>query len=125
MLVTDESCNTGSLNLQNLDLPFLKWHVSLYSSASDFLTNCTSFCFGHLHEKLDFLGRFCLILSRDSCFCPALTTETIKEHSQSLNDLSLDYSWAPEGAVLICFTSGMSSLISLLFFSLFLKLNAC
>ncbi|EXB75224.1 2-succinylbenzoate--CoA ligase [Morus notabilis] len=73
MLVTDESCNTWSSQLQNFHLPFLRWHVSLDSSASDFLRN-------------------------------SLTIETIKKHS--LNDFSLDYSWAPEGAVLICFTSG-------------------
>ncbi|XP_062095980.1 2-succinylbenzoate--CoA ligase, chloroplastic/peroxisomal isoform X2 [Humulus lupulus] len=33
-----------------------------------------------------------------------LTTETLKKHF--VKDSSLNYSWAPDGAVLICFTSG-------------------
>ncbi|PON54781.1 2,3-dihydroxybenzoate-AMP ligase [Parasponia andersonii] len=34
----------------------------------------------------------------------SLSTETIKRHS--VKNLSMNYSWAPDGAVLICFTSG-------------------
>lgn len=40
-----------------------------------------------------------------------LSTETIKK--DSVGDAQLNYSWAPEGVVMICFTSGMRSLLCL------------
>ncbi|KAJ0080697.1 hypothetical protein Patl1_11401 [Pistacia atlantica] len=38
-----------------------------------------------------------------------LTTDMIREHC--LTSPPLNYSWAPEGAVIICFTSGKSLLL--------------
>lgn len=47
---------------------------------------------------------------------PALTTESIKKHSVGAA-LPLNYSWAPDGAVIICFTSGTSFLYCVYLFS--------
>jgi hypothetical protein len=38
-----------------------------------------------------------------------LTTETLRKHV--IGTKQLDYSWAPEGAVIICFTSGTSPMM--------------
>ncbi|KAM7270099.1 hypothetical protein ACFE04_029313 [Oxalis oulophora] len=68
MLVTDESCSYWSSELQSNDVPSLRWHVSLDSPSSDFVS---------------------------------LFNVSTTERSSIL-----DYSWAPDGAVIICFTSG-------------------
>lgn len=56
-----------------------------------------------------------LMLSYILLFFPALTTETIKKYS--VKDSSFNYSWAPEGAVIICFTSGKLLSFLYVFFS--------
>ncbi|XP_021812410.1 2-succinylbenzoate--CoA ligase, chloroplastic/peroxisomal [Prunus avium] len=78
MLVTDESCIPWYSKLQLHHIPSLRWHVSLDSPSSDFLRTSSN----------------------------VLSTETIKK--DSVGDAQLNYSWAPEGVVMICFTSGTS-----------------
>ncbi|PRQ29647.1 putative o-succinylbenzoate--CoA ligase [Rosa chinensis] len=78
MLVSDDSCVSWYSKLQQNDIPSLRWHV-LLDPSSDFVT---------------------------ASIVNVLTTETIRK--QSGRDASLDYCWAPEGAVIICFTSGTS-----------------
>ncbi|WCJ22224.1 2-succinylbenzoate--CoA ligase chloroplastic/peroxisomal [Euphorbia peplus] len=70
MLVSDESCDFGGL-----DLPFLKWRVFLNSVSSGF-ENASNI----------------------------LTTEMLRRNG--IRSPALDYTWAPDGAALICFTSG-------------------
>ncbi|KAM1008139.1 hypothetical protein ACFX2A_004711 [Malus domestica] len=79
MLVTDGSCIPWYSKLQLRDIPSLRWHVSVDSPSSDVLRASNN----------------------------PLTTESIKKHSVGAA-LPLNYSWAPEGAVIICFTSGTS-----------------
>ncbi|KAM1883316.1 hypothetical protein ACFX13_004692 [Malus domestica] len=79
MLVTDDSCIPWYSKLQLRDIPSLRWHVSVDSPSSDVLRASNN----------------------------PLTTESIKKHSVGAA-LPLNYSWAPEGAVIICFTSGTS-----------------
>ncbi|XP_061996286.1 2-succinylbenzoate--CoA ligase, chloroplastic/peroxisomal-like [Rosa rugosa] len=78
MLVSDDSCVSWYSKLQQNDVPSLRWHVMLDSS-SDFVTTSN---------------------------VNVLTTETIRKQRGRV--ASLDYCWAPEGAVIICFTSGTS-----------------
>ncbi|XP_050369441.1 2-succinylbenzoate--CoA ligase, chloroplastic/peroxisomal isoform X2 [Argentina anserina] len=78
MLVFDDSCASWYSKLQWIDIPSLRWHV-LLDSPAEFVST-----------------------SYDN----VLTIETIRK--QSGRDASLDYCWAPEGAVIICFTSGTS-----------------
>ncbi|KAB2637168.1 2-succinylbenzoate--CoA ligase [Pyrus ussuriensis x Pyrus communis] len=79
MLVTDDSCIPWYSKIQLHDVPSLRWHVSLDSPSSDVLRASSNL----------------------------LTTESIKKNSVGAA-LTLNYSWAPEGAVIICFTSGTS-----------------
>ncbi|KAK8468820.1 hypothetical protein PHAVU_006G128100 [Phaseolus vulgaris] len=70
LLVTDDSSYTWYSNLQQNDVPSLKWHVLLDSPSLNFTK----------------------------------WNEMIKRHPVKLEPF--DYSWAPEGTVIICFTSG-------------------
>ncbi|KAL6206523.1 hypothetical protein ACLB2K_023771 [Fragaria x ananassa] len=78
MLVSDDSCVSWYSKLQHIGFPSLRWHV-LLDSSSDFISTSN---------------------------VNVLTTETIIK--QSVRAASLDYCWAPENAVIICFTSGTS-----------------
>ncbi|KAL5577394.1 hypothetical protein UlMin_019093 [Ulmus minor] len=79
MLVTDKSCKLWSSKLQNHNyLPCLRWHVSLDSSSSSNISTTTN----------------------------ALSTETIMRKQPVKDFSSMNYSWAPQGSVIICFTSG-------------------
>ncbi|KAK6932059.1 AMP-binding enzyme, C-terminal domain [Dillenia turbinata] len=76
LLVTDDSCSSWYLDLQSHSVASIKWHVFMDSPPSN------------------------LILTEN-----VLTTETLKFHSPK-KILSFDCLSAPEGAALICFTSG-------------------
>ncbi|KAJ6417577.1 hypothetical protein OIU84_003326 [Salix udensis] len=76
MLVTDESCKHWYQELQSNALPSVKWHVFSGSPPSSGSVKTSN----------------------------VLTTETLRNHVMGTKQL--EYSWAPEGAVIICFTSG-------------------
>lgn len=78
MLVSDDSCISWYSKLRRNYFPSLRWHVLLDSSLDLIRTSNIN----------------------------VLTTEAITK--QYLRDASVDYCWAPEGAVIICFTSGTS-----------------
>ncbi|KAJ4916906.1 hypothetical protein Rs2_02456 [Raphanus sativus] len=75
LLVTDGTCVSWCIDVQNIDIPSLKWRVLMEESTS------TS-------EHKQFL-----------------TTEMLKKHGL-VPSLSITYAWAPDDAVVICFTSG-------------------
>ncbi|KAF9587264.1 hypothetical protein IFM89_039511 [Coptis chinensis] len=80
MLVVDDSCAIWYFELQTYNS--LRWHV----------------CLG---DPLPFVNH-----SDNGGLDQVLTTGTLKSVLQT--SASLDYQWAPEGIVLICFTSGTS-----------------
>ncbi|GLT35708.1 hypothetical protein SLA2020_101360 [Shorea laevis] len=78
MLVTDESSDYWHSLLHSYAIPLLRWHVSLSSPSSDFMNKWN-----------------------------ILPMQILMEHSAGSPDSQpLNYSYAPEGAVVICFTSG-------------------
>ncbi|KAL1358870.1 hypothetical protein AAHE18_04G064600 [Arachis hypogaea] len=78
MLVTDESSQTWYSKLLKTDVPSLRWHALLDSTSSD--------------------------LAKEWNGIAGLHSEMLKKHH--VKPLPFDYSWAPDGAVMICFTSG-------------------
>ncbi|KAK4744196.1 hypothetical protein SAY87_010508 [Trapa incisa] len=76
MLVTDESCESWYAELHSVAMPSLRWYVSLSDSHPSKQPNKTRVL--NMHE--------------------------LKHRSERCSPDS--YSWAPEGAVIICFTSG-------------------
>ncbi|KAF5203957.1 2-succinylbenzoate--CoA ligase, chloroplastic/peroxisomal [Thalictrum thalictroides] len=83
MLVLDHTCAFWYFDLQTYNLSFLRWHV----------------CLGH--DALPFLNH--IAINANAAVMPS---ESLK-NSFKLSP-SLEYQWAPEGVVLICFTSGTS-----------------
>ncbi|KAJ0237823.1 2-succinylbenzoate--CoA ligase [Hirschfeldia incana] len=77
LLVTDKTCVSWCINVQNIDIPSLKWRVLMESTSTDFESEHNQF----------------------------LTTEMLK-HNVLVPSLSTTYAWAPNDAVVICFTSG-------------------
>lgn len=80
MLVTDESCISWYSELHRDGIPSLKWHISLGSLSSPFSSNVNVSTMGmlDLHQ-----------ITPPSSFS------------------TTDYLWARDGAVIICFTSGL------------------
>ncbi|KAG2269987.1 hypothetical protein Bca52824_064542 [Brassica carinata] len=76
LLVTDEACVSWFIGVQNIDVPSLKWRVLMESTSTDFASEHNQF----------------------------LTTEMLKQNV--LVDSLPTYAWAPDDAVVICFTSG-------------------
>ncbi|KAG7593435.1 AMP-dependent synthetase/ligase [Arabidopsis thaliana x Arabidopsis arenosa] len=76
LLVTDETCVSWCIHVQNGDIPSLKWRVLMESTSTDFANDDNQF----------------------------LTTEMLKQHT--LVPSLPTYAWAPDDAVVICFTSG-------------------
>ncbi|RID46121.1 hypothetical protein BRARA_I02803 [Brassica rapa] len=77
LLVTDEACVSWCIDVQNIDIPSLKWRVLMESTSTDFASEHNQF----------------------------LTTEMLKQNVL-VPSLSTTYAWAPDDAVVICFTSG-------------------
>ncbi|MED6135057.1 hypothetical protein PIB30_042743 [Stylosanthes scabra] len=78
MLVTDECSQTWYSKLLKTDVPSLRWYALLDSPSSDFA------------KELNGID--------------VLQSEMLKKHHEKPR--LFDYSWAPDCAVLICFTSG-------------------
>ncbi|KAL0695787.1 hypothetical protein Bca4012_062967 [Brassica carinata] len=78
LLVTDETCVSWCIHVKDIDIPSLKWRVLMEESTSTDLAN----------EHNQFL-----------------TTKMLKQHAL-VPSLSTTYAWAPDDAVVICFTSG-------------------
>ncbi|KAF8105813.1 hypothetical protein N665_0155s0030 [Sinapis alba] len=78
LLVTDETFVSWCIHVQNIDIPSLKWRVLMEES--------TSTDFASEHNQF-------------------LTTEMLKQNVL-VPSLSITYAWAPDDAVVICFTSG-------------------
>ncbi|CAN7044648.1 unnamed protein product [Brassica oleracea var. botrytis] len=76
LLVTDEACVSWFIGVQNIDVPSLNWRVLMESTSTDFASEHNQF----------------------------LTTEMLKQNV--LVDSLPTYAWAPDDAVVICFTSG-------------------
>ncbi|CAH8354830.1 unnamed protein product [Eruca vesicaria subsp. sativa] len=76
LLVTDEKCVSWCIHVHNIDIPSLKWRVLMESTSTDFASEHNQF----------------------------LTTEMLKQNV--LVDSLPTYAWAPDDAVVICFTSG-------------------
>ncbi|CAG7864252.1 unnamed protein product [Brassica rapa] len=77
LLVTDETCVAWCIDVQNIDIPSLKWRVLMESTSTDFASEHNQF----------------------------LTTEMLTQNVL-VPSLSTTYAWAPDDAVVICFTSG-------------------
>ncbi|KAG2304036.1 hypothetical protein Bca52824_032687 [Brassica carinata] len=78
LLVTDETCVSWCIHVKDIDIPSLKWRVLMEESTSTDLAN----------EHNQFL-----------------TTKMLKQHAL-VPSLLTTYAWAPDDAVVICFTSG-------------------
>ncbi|VVA99213.1 unnamed protein product [Arabis nemorensis] len=76
LLVTDETCASWCIDVRNGDVPSLKWRVLMESTSTEISNENNQF----------------------------LTTEMLKNHAL-VPSLST-YAWAPNDAVVICFTSG-------------------
>ncbi|CAH8253993.1 unnamed protein product [Arabidopsis lyrata] len=76
LLVTDETCVSWCIHVQNGDIPSLKWRVLMESTSTELANDDNQF----------------------------LTTEMIKQRTL-VPSLPM-YAWAPDDAVVICFTSG-------------------
>ncbi|KAL1205060.1 2-succinylbenzoate--CoA ligase, chloroplastic/peroxisomal [Cardamine amara subsp. amara] len=77
LLVTDETCVSWCIDVQNNgDIPSLKWCVLMESTSTEFANEHNQF----------------------------LTTEMLKQHEMAPSLAT--YAWAPNDAVVICFTSG-------------------
>lgn len=76
LLVTDETCVSWCIDVQNGDIPSLKWRVLMESTSTDFANELNQF----------------------------LTTEMLKQ--RTLVPSLATYAWASDDAVVICFTSG-------------------
>ncbi|PIA53300.1 hypothetical protein AQUCO_00900108v1 [Aquilegia coerulea] len=85
MLVFDQSCAFWYFDLQTYNLSFLRWHVCLGDTAN---------------LPFDFVHH---IANSAAAVIPSESLKTSVQVSSSL-----EYQWAPEGVVLICFTSGTS-----------------
>lgn len=115
ILVTDESCQSWYSNLQNNDITSLRWHVSFTSPSSDCMKTWKGICFFFVFLfpldmvwpwRLQFHPLHFTIFQFPLFFGPpVLTTEILKEHS--VTSVPLNYRFASEGAVVICFTSGI------------------
>ncbi|XP_006415458.2 2-succinylbenzoate--CoA ligase, chloroplastic/peroxisomal isoform X2 [Eutrema salsugineum] len=76
LLVTDETFFSWCIGVQNIDIPSLKWRVLMEFTSTEFANEHNQF----------------------------LKTEMLKQH-EVMPSLST-YAWAPDDAVVICFTSG-------------------
>lgn len=120
MLVTDESSDSWYSELQHNAIPSLRWHVSLGSSSSDFVNKRDSMQFSCKLSLIisirypsntrityiSFSKLLVIMLLLLSSILPVLTADILKGYF--LRSLPFTHSWAPEGAVIICFTSGKS-----------------